>query len=264
MAADSISRSANGTAGRSMTWPAGLAFLGAWVALASLSGPFGTMFTQPSLLSRIAHFGICAIVGASATLLTEAGLARVIRWPGWAILALAATLAAIPTTFAARLSLEALSSTDSKVSWLTLGAETLGINLMLTFLARRLLGDGFLLRQPSHADATVVASPAAPMAAFLPPEFRNARVLAVQADDHYLRIHTDRGATLIHMAIGEAERLLEKEDGIRTHRSWWIARAALDSVERKPGRISLKLKDGSLAPVARARAVAVDAWLAAG
>jgi DNA-binding LytR/AlgR family response regulator len=246
-----------------MTWPAGLAFLGAWVALASLSGPFGTMLTQPSLLSRIAHFGICAIVGASATLLTEAGLARVIRWPGWAILALAATIAAIPTTFAARLSLEALSSAGAHVDWLTLGAETLGINLMLTFLARRLLGDGFLLRQPAHTDATAPTNPAAPMAAFLPPEFRSTRILAVQADDHYLRVHTDRGATLIHMAIGEAEQLLAGADGVRTHRSWWVARASIDSVDRKPGRVSLKLKDGSLAPVARARVAAVDAWLAA-
>src|SRR5262249_23765614 len=157
-----------------------------------LSGPFGTTLTQPNLLSRIAHFGICAIVAASATLLTEAGLARVIRWPGWAILALAATIAAIPTTFAARLSLEALSSAGAHVDWPTLGAETLGINLVLTFLARRLLGEGFLLRQRSDSAQAMPANPAAPMAAFLPPEFRNARVLALQADDHYLRVHTDR------------------------------------------------------------------------
>src|SRR5690242_16274908 len=120
MAANSVSRSAN----RAMTWPAGLAFLAAWVAVAGLSGPFGTTLTQPDLLSRIAHFGICALVGASAVLLTEAGLARVVRGPGWAILALAALIASIPTTFAVRLSLDLLSPAGSaSVGWLTLGAE---------------------------------------------------------------------------------------------------------------------------------------------
>lgn len=260
MAANSISRSAN----RAMTWPAGLAFLTAWVAAAGLSGPFGTMLTQPDLLLRIAHFGICALVGAAAVLLTEAGLARVMRWPGWATLALAALIASIPTTFAVRLSLDLLSPAGSaSVGWLTLGAETLGINLVLSFLARRLLGEGFLLRRRLHPVAAP-ADLAGPMAAFLPPEFRSAHILAIQADDHYLRVHTDRGTTLIHMTIGEAERLLQREDGVRTHRSWWIARAALQSVTRTAGRTTVELRCGIHAPVARARVAAVDAWLAAG
>jgi LytTr DNA-binding domain len=256
MAAEGISRFAN----RSMTWPAGIAFLAGWAALAGLSGPFGTTTSQPDILLRIVHFGICAVVAATSTLLIEAAIARVARWPSVAILGLAATLAAIPTTFAVRISLDILSPVASAgVGWPTLAGETLAINLLLSFLARRLLGEGFLLRQPSSPH-----SPAAPIAEFLPPEFRTARILAVQADDHYLRIHTDRGATLIHLAIGEAEQLLAAEDGIRTHRSYWVARSAVASVVRKSGRMSLELKDGASAPVARARMAAVDEWWAKG
>jgi hypothetical protein len=190
--------------------------------------------------------------------LIEAALAHIVRWRGWITLGVAAAIAAIPTTLAVRASLGFLSPTGAaRVGWLELGAETLVINLVLTFLARRLLGDRFLLRQPTPEIAAT-----APLGDFLPPEFRTARVLLMEADDHYLRIHTDRGPTLVHMRIGEAERLLANEDGIRTHRSYWVSRRALAGVIRRPGQVRLDLQGGLSAPVARARMEAVDAWLA--
>jgi DNA-binding LytR/AlgR family response regulator len=123
------------------------------------------------------------------------------------------------------------------------------------------LGEGFLFRQPANAEAETSSNPALSMAPFLPLELRRSKILAVQADDHYLRVSTDRGATLIHMAISEAERLLASEDGLRIHRSWWVSRASIEGVERHAGRVLLRLKDGSLAPVARARVNAVDGWM---
>lgn len=252
MATGDVSRFAN----RSMTFVAGVGFVLAWALLAGLGGPFGMTVTQPDLLSRVAHFAVCAVVAATSTLLIETVLARFLGWPGMLTLAAAAGLAAIPTTFAVDASLRILSPA-SRPGLLELGAETLVINLVLTFLVRRLLGDRFLLRQPS-----VAANTAAPMAEFLPPEFRTARVLVIQADDHYLRVHTDRGVTLVHMRIAEAERLLAAEDGVRTHRSFWVARRALLSVTRRAGRVTLELHGGLAAPVARARVTAVDAWLA--
>ena len=72
------------------------------------------------------------ILAATSTLLIEAVLARFLGWPGMLTLAAAAGLAAIPTTFAVDASLRILSPA-SRPGMLELGAETLVINLVLTF-----------------------------------------------------------------------------------------------------------------------------------
>lgn len=95
----------------------------------------------------------------------------------------------------------------------------------------------------------------------LPPELRSAAILALQAEDHYLRVFTARGDTLIHMRIGDADQVLTDEDGVRTHRSFWVARKAFKSVVRKDGRMSLQLESGQSIPVSRARIDAVNDWL---
>ena len=85
----------------------------------------------------------------------------------------------------------------------------------------------------------------------LPERLRGAELLAVQAEDHYLRFHTDRGSALLLMNLGDAASQLAGLDGAQTHRSWWVARPAVLSATRGGGRASLKLKAGLVAPVSR-------------
>jgi DNA-binding LytR/AlgR family response regulator len=66
-------------------------------------------------------------------------------------------------------------------------------------------------------------------------------------------VMTDRGDTLIHMRISDAEALLAKADGLRVHRSHWVARVAVINVSRKRGQIVLLLANGQSAPVSRSR-----------
>ncbi len=253
MAANSRSR----TAARAAAWLAIPGFLGVWTLLAGFSGPFGMTLAQPDLLLRSLHFGVCAVVAATATLAIRAGLAKVVRWPDWVVLALAATLATIPSTAVVRFSLGVFSIPGSAdVGWAELALDTLAINLVLSFVAWRL----FARERTASAPVGDVAGSG--LSSLLPPEFRCACILSLQADDHYLRIQTDRGATLIHLSIGEAEALLAGEDGIRTHRSFWVARAAIGRVVRKAGRMTLEMRDGASVPVARARVPAVNAGLA--
>jgi hypothetical protein len=101
------------------------------------------------------------------------------------------------------------------------------------------------------------AEPAAPPPPFLkrlPPKLRGARIYAVEAEDHYLRVHTDRGSDLILMRLSEAIGELEGLDGAQTHRSWWVAREAVADVERGDGRATLTLGNGVKAPVSRTHA----------
>ena len=85
----------------------------------------------------------------------------------------------------------------------------------------------------------------------LPLKLKGATIRAVQAEDHYLRIHTDRGSDLILMRLSDAVEELEGLEGAQTHRSWWVAREAVRAVERGDGRATLTLDGGLSAPVSR-------------
>lgn len=96
----------------------------------------------------------------------------------------------------------------------------------------------------------------------LPPRLRGARLIAVQAEDHYLRLHTDRGSDLILMRLADALVELVGLEGAQTHRSWWVARDAVVSVARGDGRAALTLDGDLTAPVSRryARALREAGW----
>jgi DNA-binding LytR/AlgR family response regulator len=88
----------------------------------------------------------------------------------------------------------------------------------------------------------------------LPLHLRGARLIAVQAEDHYLRVHTDRGSDLILMRLSDAVCELEGLEGAQTHRSWWVAKAAVRGASRGDGRATLELEGGLIAPVSRSYA----------
>jgi hypothetical protein len=85
----------------------------------------------------------------------------------------------------------------------------------------------------------------------LPLKLRGAEVWAVEAEDHYLRLHTSKGQDLILMRLSDAVAELEGIEGAQVHRSWWIARDAIAEARRGDGRATLTLKDGSEVPVSR-------------
>ncbi len=96
----------------------------------------------------------------------------------------------------------------------------------------------------------------------LPPKLKGARLIAVQSEDHYLRLHTDRGSDLILMRLADALAELEGLEGAQTHRSWWVARDAVRDVARGDGRATLTLDGGLSVPVSRrhARALRAAGW----
>jgi len=96
----------------------------------------------------------------------------------------------------------------------------------------------------------------------LPARLRQAKLLALEAEDHYLRVHTDRGDTLILMRLSDAIAAVEACDGARTHRSWWVARSAVEDVERGDGRARLILSETLTAPVSRTYSpkLRADGW----
>lgn len=77
-----------------------------------------------------------------------------------------------------------------------------------------------------------------------------ADVLALQMEDHYVRVHRSTGSELILLPLGRAIEGLTIE-GLQTHRSWWVARGAVKAVEGDARSMRLRLSNGVVAPVAR-------------
>ncbi len=106
-------------------------------------------------------------------------------------------------------------------------------------------------RTPAETLSSPAGAPSARLLDRLPERLAGASLWAVEAQDHYLRLHTSKGDDLILMRLADALEELEGIEGARTHRSWWVARDAIIGVERADGRATLSLINGVAAPVSR-------------
>jgi hypothetical protein len=115
--------------------------------------------------------------------------------------------------------------------------------------------------------ASPVIAPLPPNAAFTPIRFmarlplrlRHSRLLAIEAEDHYLRVHTDAGSDLVLMRMSDAIAEIGDVIGARTHRSWWVVRDAVVATDR---RATLSLIGGLTVPISRGArpGLAADGW----
>ena len=112
-------------------------------------------------------------------------------------------------------------------------------------------------RRPLETHAAAAGETSARFLERLPPKLRGGKLLAVEAQDHYLRLHTSKGQDLILMRLADAVAELEGIEGAQTHRSWWVAKAAVQDARRGDGRATLTLVSGVEAPVSRAYAKAL-------
>ncbi len=86
----------------------------------------------------------------------------------------------------------------------------------------------------------------------LPLPLRAEKIVALEAEDHYLRVHLDSGqSTLILMRLSDAIAELPANTGAQTHRSWWVAKDAVRSITKADGRAMLTLTAPLEAPVSR-------------
>jgi DNA-binding LytR/AlgR family response regulator len=89
------------------------------------------------------------------------------------------------------------------------------------------------------------------------PEGLNGEILCVEMEDRYVRVHTPEGNDLALRRLNDAIRELEGHDGMQVHRSWWVARDAVERVEKKSRQPILVLSNGLRVPVSRGYLAAV-------
>ena len=89
----------------------------------------------------------------------------------------------------------------------------------------------------------------------LPPGFGS--VLALQSEDHYVRIHGAERSHLVLMRLRDAVAQMPADTGLQVHRSWWVAREAVRESAREGRAAALILTNGVRVPVSRDNMAAV-------
>lgn len=80
---------------------------------------------------------------------------------------------------------------------------------------------------------------------------RHARLLAIEAHDHYLKVHTDAGEELITLRLSDALEDLKHAHGWQVHRSWWVAADAVEAARWRRSSGEITLAGGLNVPVSR-------------
>lgn len=82
-------------------------------------------------------------------------------------------------------------------------------------------------------------------------------IVALEAEDHYVRVHTTRGSDLVLMRLSDAIAAMDPATGLQVHRSWWVAHDAIDELVRSGQRSQMKLTNGLIVPVGPSYVAAV-------
>lgn len=226
-------------------------------------GPFDT-FSELPTASRYAYWiGLTLLLWLQTAIAMHLLREAAARW-SWPVRTVAAALiGALPAAFEVAWA-ESLLRVSRDLGLVDVAMIYGDVALIAVALALPLeLIDGHRLigGAHSHSSPAVETGDFDDLVAALPPERRGA-LLALEAEDHYLRVHTDRGNALIHKRFSDALGRVAAIEGLRVHRSWWVARAAVEQVTRDGDRLALHLRGGLVVPVSRTYALAVrDAGL---
>jgi len=241
------------------SWPYQLPAVAMFAIVMAVTGPFGT-YSQMGFGVRLVYFGLLGTLNWLQVILLAAWLGTVEpvdRWPVVFRMALVGVLAAIPGTIEVVLVHAWLSWPIPwrVVPWLF--PENAFLTVVISVTVGLILEER--LRARADAERARVADlPPADGAPAGPPDFfrrippaLGRDLLALQMEDHYLRIHTALGSDLILLRLRDALTELGPSRGLQVHRSWWVAKEAVASVERDGQKLVLALRNGLKVPVSK-------------
>jgi DNA-binding LytR/AlgR family response regulator len=214
--------------------------------------------TEIPFLPRLVYWEILMMSGA----LIGLGVSEMVEKWGrlrsrqWAEMPLIATLIALPLTLMVLGTSSLFFNTRQPTfdAFAVMFAITFTISLVMTALNYFIHWPGKIMPETGMAPANIAVENPAPskLSARLPMQYRQLEIVALEAEDHYLRVHFSDGAsTLILMRLSDAIGELPYEIGAQTHRSWWVAKKAVGDLSKGDGRATLILTNGVSAPVSR-------------
>ncbi|MCQ8279373.1 LytTR family transcriptional regulator DNA-binding domain-containing protein [Acetobacteraceae bacterium KSS8] len=258
-----------------------LASLLAIAALLTIMAPWHS--ERMPVTERAGYFLLCGAFWQAGVSLARFGLGRAgLRLsPARSVLA-TALLASVPGVLGILLVNRIVFGHAGPM--LLIWAETLPLGLAAAFAYRGVVLSGPMREQtplsasapaaeaqqvaPSGVEAVapeaVLSTRPGDVRAFLlahAPEFAGRRLIALQAEDHYLRLYLEAAEKLVLLRMRDAIAALGETAGWQPHRSFWIARDARGRAERRGQGWQLVLENGLVVPVSR---TAVPAMRAAG
>ena len=233
--------------------------------LLGFAGPFGSYPTFPTA-TRYAFWLGLTVAGAVAAVAAEAILPAT-RLRGLVRIGAVALASALPMTFIVAWTMALVQPgrffTPQQLPALfaCVAAVQLLIVYATTTTARTADGaeapDGLPALPKLRAEAVPAAFPSA-LLRRLPPGI-GSDIIALETEDHYLRVHALGGSALILMRMADAAALLDPRLGAQVHRRWWVAQAAVAEVRTEGQKLSLCLIDKTVVPVGRTFSAATRA-----
>lgn len=234
-----------------MSWLKGLGVSLLVAAFLAFSGAFGT--AEAGLPERLLYWSVIMLAGAAV------GGAIAHLFTQWAAmderLILRGLLMSVAVTLPLTILIWAITTVFAGRPWRP--DDIVHYLLPVFVVSAAMTALGHLLDRPAETHAAPDAATPPRFLQRLTGKLKGAEVHAVESEDHYLRIHTDRGSDLVLMRLSDALGELEGLEGAQVHRSWWVARDAVLGARRGDGRATLTLKGGLEAPVSRRYAPAL-------
>ena len=237
--------------------------------LLGFAGPFGSYPAFPTATRYAFWLGLSA-AGMMAAVAADAVLPVTRLRAGAIRIGAVALVSALPMTFvvAWTLSLVQPGRFFTPQQLPALFAAVAAVQLLIVYATTTTAPTVSDAEAPGRAAAlpepgAEAMSPAFPSALLrkLPPGI-GSDIIALETEDHYLRVHAAGGSALILMRMADAVALLDPRLGAQVHRRWWVAQAAVAAVQMEGQRLSLCLIDRTLVPVGRTFSAAARARFA--
>lgn len=226
-----------------------LALLATMGAFMGAIAPYGTDRLPPAL--RLFYWEICITGGALIGIAVDVGLSRLVSSPWRRLGPVTIGMAPLVTLLVFAVNRALLGSPGGLSVYLPLLWQVFVICVPV-MAVRALAWRPAALRIETR---TVVAPPLPEAEALfrrrLSARRRAAQLIAVEAEDHYLRVHTDAGDELVTARFADALTELAQAHGFRVHRSWWVAAEAIETVRWRRGGGEARLRGGLAVPVSR-------------
>ncbi|WP_371226373.1 LytTR family DNA-binding domain-containing protein [Roseovarius sp. 2305UL8-3] len=228
----------------------GFIFAVCWLGTV-VAGPFGTYEAMDWELRTFYWF--CVVAGAIflgfgvyALSVALVGLER--PWTTDLLASMIMTVVFAPCVFGLRMYLAQFAD-GLYVNGSAITANTFILSVAIFALRRRL--------QPCPTDEELItaarerAMVEPRLLRRLPPELR-APVLRLSANDHHVEVATEMGRATLRLRLTDAINEMEPVEGMCTHRSHWVALAAIVGVDRGDRQKTLVvLSNGDRIPVSR-------------
>ena len=222
-------------------------------------GPFGT-FSGMALGPRFAFWGSVVLVLVPLSIL----LRRVLLARG--VVDLSAKYMALQVSILTLLGSPLVCFALQAVSGAEVAEQTslLEVALLFSLVTLIVITLRRIVVQLAEEKATVAVGPlaveegAVPMASIAAPwllrrlsEAPKGDVLYLVARDHFVNVVMTGGEERLRLRFADAVDEMDGMTGVIVHRSYWVALAAVEGVERRSGKTVLRMRDGAEVPVSR-------------